>query len=345
MAETLDPDDAPEWLAKLFSLANNDLVIAGVNDDDCAVLQWDESILVVTTDFLNASPIAVQLGIATPEDLGRLVVASSVSDLCGSGAEPRFLLLGAVLQHGSSENDFHRLMTGAKQAATMWNVNVVGGDTKLGPARALLSVGIGSAKSRSNLFLKNGGRPGDLLWCSGPLGSCSAATLGLSSHSVTPRWANWAKNAILNPKMPLQRSRELSMKKLGNGGTDLSDGLGSDVHKLCRASNTGAIIDALSIPFDEHVAEFARVCGIEPWRFAFGTGGDCQFVVSSDPSTQDEVAKLGMHLIGKLTKETTLGLQLGKQRVQLPSTGHRDAHALSFADEILSLLRQVPNED
>ena len=344
MTETLDPDDAHEWLAELFSLADHDLVIAGVNEDDCAVLQWDESILVLTTDFLNTSPIAVELGIATPEDLGRLVVASSVSDLCGSGARPRFLMLGAMLQRDTSTRDFHKLMTGAKQAAAMWDINVVGGDTKLGSARALFSVGIGSAKSRSNLFLKNGGQPGDLLWCSGPLGSCSAATLGLSRHSVTASWGKWAKNAILNPEIPLKKSRELSMRKLGNGGIDLSDGLGSDVHKLCHASSTGAVIDALSIPFDEHVAEFATAFGIEPWRFAFGTGGDCQFVVSTDPATRDEVANLGMHLIGKLTKETRLELQIGNQSVPLPSTGHRDAHGLAFSDEIVSLLRQVSNQ-
>lgn len=344
MVRMLDPDDAPDWLARLFSIADHDFVIAGVNDDDCAVVQWDESLLVVSTDFLNASPIAVQLEIATQEDLGRLVVASSISDLCGSGARPLYLLLGATLQHGTSEEDFQRLMTGAKHAAALWNVSVIGGDTKLGPARALFSVGIGSAKSRSNLFLKNGGRPGDLLWCSGHLGSCSAATLGLSSHNVTDRWAEWAKSAILNPQIPLHKSRELSSRKLGKGGIDISDGLGSDLHKLCRASNTGAVIDALSIPFDMQVAEFAATIGVEPWCFAFGSGGDCQFVVSTDPSVQAEVAKLGMYLIGKLTNEARLDLQIGNQKILVPSTGHRDAHRLSFPDEILALVRQVSKD-
>lgn len=343
MVEKLDPDDAPEWLAKMLSPTTREFVMAGVNDDDCAVLQWNESLLVVTTDFLNASPIAVQLGFATSRDLGRLTVASSVSDLCGSGARPRAILVGAMLQHGTLKQDFRELMSGAKEAASQWNVDVVGGDTKLGSARSLFSVGIGDAKSPRNLFLKNGGKPGDLLWCSGPLGSCSAATVGLSKGGGTARWENWAKKTILNPQIPLQKSRELSDRRLGNGGIDISDGLGSDLHKLCRASRTGVVIDALSIPFDKHVAQFAAKSGIEPWCFAFGSGGDGQFVISTDPASKEKVSKLGMHLIGRLTVEPRLELQVGNQAVQLPSTGHRDARGLPFSDEIVSLLTEVQN--
>lgn len=345
MSRILDPDDAHGWLAKLFSLPTRDVVLAGVNDDDCAVMQWDDSLLILTTDFLNASPIAVELGIGNFEDLGRLVVASSISDLCGSGADPRALLLGAMLEHGTAETVFQSLMTGAKDAAATWKVDVIGGDTKLGHSRALFCVGIGSAKSRANLFLKNAAKPGDLLWCSGPLGSCAAATLGLSKHKVGERWAAWAKNAILHPEVPLPKSRNLSIRELGHGGIDISDGLGSDIHKLCRASNTGVVIDASRIPVDAHVAEFAAIAGIEPWSFAFGSGGDGQFLVTTEPSVHDEVATLGMHLIGRLTDELKMDLRIGARTVPVPSRGHRDVHGLSFTEEIATLLRQLPQKE
>ncbi len=346
MVRTLDPDDVSEWLATLWPFATSDpFVLAGVNDDDCAVLQWDEQLLVLTADFLNASPIASQLGIATLKDLGRLVVASSVSDLCGSGARPRAMLLGAMLEHGTTEEEFQLLMMGAKEAATHWGVKVIGGDTKLGPSRALFSVGIGSALSRANLFLNNGGEPGDLLWCSGSLGSCSAATVGLARTDVSQEWSDWAKDAILNPRIPLEQSQQLSIRQLGKGGVDISDGLGADLYKICRASGTGAVIDAMSIPFDEHVTQLAHKISVEPWAFAFSSGGDFQFLVSTAPSALREVEDLGLHLVGKLTKKATLKLEIGNQSFPLPTGGHRDARGLSFVDEILTLLRQLPKNE
>jgi thiamine-monophosphate kinase len=346
MAKTLDPDDVPEWLAKCWPVASSDpFVIAGVNDDDCAVLQWDEALLVVTTDYLNASPIATQLGIATPRDLGRLVVASSVADLCGSGARPRAMLLGAMLQHGTTDEEFQELIGGAKGAAADWGVKVIGGDTKLGASRALFSVGIGSAISRANLFLKSGGEPGHLLWCSGPLGSCNAAAVGLGRSDLSQEWVDWAKDAILNPKIPVELSRQLSSRCLGRGGIDISDGLGADLHTLCRASRTGAVVDATHIPIDSRVAELADAIGVEPWAFVFGCGGDFQFLVSTARSSRREVEQLGFHLIGELTKQNALSLKIGNRNIPLPSSGHRDARGMTFPEEILTLLGEISKRD
>jgi thiamine-monophosphate kinase len=342
MVKRLDPDDVPEWLATLWPYGSSDpFVIAGVNDDDCAVLQWDAPVLVVTTDYLNASPIAVQLGIATPNDLGRLVVASSVSDLCGSGAQPRAMLLGAMMEQDTTEEDFRLLMTGVKEAAASWGVKIIGGDTKLGTSRAILSVGIGSAPSVDNLFLKGGSKSGDLLWCSGPLGSCNAAAVGLRRTDLNDGWRDWAKAAILIPKIPLEKSRQLSSRCLGSGGTDISDGLGADLHKLCRASGIGAVVNAASIPIDPNVAELASKLNVEPWKFAFGCGGDFQFLVSTKRSARHEVEQLGFHLIGELTDQPHCRLQIGSRNVPLPSGGHRDARRKPFADEILDLIQDV----
>src|SRR6266540_2926574 len=94
----LDPDDVPAWLAKLWSANSDSGVIAGVNQDDCAVLSFGDELLVATIDFLNANPIALQLGIGDLYDLGRLLIASNLSDLCGTGAIPKALLTAITME-------------------------------------------------------------------------------------------------------------------------------------------------------------------------------------------------------------------------------------------------------
>jgi thiamine-monophosphate kinase len=342
MPKLLDPDEMPEWLASLWpAIGRNPSIIAGVNDDDCAVLQWSDELLVVTTDYLNAHPIATELGIGTVADLGRLVVAANLSDLCGSGAEPRALLIGVTMEFGATETEFQCLMRGVREEAERWAVPVVGGDTKLGKSRAVLGVGIGSAPSTDNLFLKSRAGAGDLVWCSGPIGSCNAAAVGLRRSDMTIEWKQWAKAAILTPSLPLRKSRLLSSECLGAAGVDISDGLGADLEKMCRSSGVGAIVDAQSIPLDPHVCELARRVGVEPWAFAFGAGGDFQFIVSTARAHTDKMEGLGFHNMGQLTPGPGLLLRVGNTVVDLPVRGHRDARGLSFADEILSSIDDI----
>ena len=116
-----------------------------------------------------------------------MAVASSLSDLCGSGALPVALLIGVTLPHGTTETDFKELMRGVKVEADRYGVPVVGGDSKLGKSRALLAVAIGSAQSRKELFLKNGAKPGDIIWVSGNLGSVAAAAWGYGRPDLPRR--------------------------------------------------------------------------------------------------------------------------------------------------------------
>jgi thiamine monophosphate kinase len=95
---SLDPDDVVAWLGKLWPSSGHPEIVAGVDEDDCAVLSLKEQLLVVTTDFLNASPIALQLGIGDLYDLGRLLVDVNLADLCGSGAKPAALLTAITME-------------------------------------------------------------------------------------------------------------------------------------------------------------------------------------------------------------------------------------------------------
>jgi len=339
MATLLEPDIIPAWIAGLFETRHRS-IFAGINDDDCAILGWRSPYLVLTLDFLNADPIASELGIGDMRDLGRLLVASNLADLCGSGARPVALLVGLTLPHGTRLSDFQKLYRGIKFEAERHLVPVIGGDTKLGKSRAVMAVAIGSAKSAENLFLKGGAKPGDVIWVSGELGCTAAAAWGYRNAGLGRSWRSWARRTILVPHVPLRMSQLVSAAKFGHGGTDISDGLGADMRMICEASRVGAIIEAGRIPTALQVVRAAAIAGVAPWNFAFASGGDFQFIVTTEQAVRQAMKRFGFVEIGEVTRRRRLVLRMPEGRVvPLPVRGHRDRSNFTFAQEIDALIR------
>ncbi len=344
----LDPDNMPEWIRAVVSKeANYSYVLAWPNDDDCGVLEWSAPVLVATTDFLNSKPIALELGIGSYRDLGRLVVDVNLADLCGTAAEPVCLLIGCTMPRDSSRHMFEELMLGASEEAHRWQVPIIGGDTKLGDHLSIFGVGIGSAASSHALLLQAAAEPGDILWVSGPLGSCAAGVLALTELDAA-EWHSWAKRAILEPQLPLYRSRQLARLGAGKAGCDISDGLGADVSRLCAASGVGVIVQASAIPFEPPTGRIAQLLGIPVWSVSLVMGGDMQFIATTSDAHRSTLEALGFKAIGRITPERTMLLELpGHELVPLPAAGHRDGRRVPFAQEIRQLLATVggPSED
>ncbi|MBN1125504.1 MAG: thiamine-monophosphate kinase [Sedimentisphaerales bacterium] len=340
-----DPDAMPAWLSSLWpSSRYGPFVIAGVNDDDCAVMKWDSQFVIITTDYLNSSPIAIELGVGGLDVLGRLVVAANLADLLSTGAIPRALLIGVTMHRGSTTEDFKQIMKGIKREADKYGVPVVGGDTKLGRALAVMGVAVGSVQNRQELFLKNAAKPGDTVWVSGPIGACSAAVLGLARGIIPPTQRHWAIRTLTRPSLPIVQSRKAAIAHVGHGGIDVSDGLGEDLYRLCHASGVGVIIDAQNIPVPPRAAAIAAVLDLPAWALAFASGGDFQFIMTTSARCKKFMKELDFHPIGCVVAghRQLLRLPNGSKR-PLPRTGHRDVRNMSFQEEIQCLAREAAN--
>jgi thiamine-monophosphate kinase len=344
MNDFLDPDEIPQFLSTLWPLEQvGPLVLAGINDDDCAIIKLPHQFLVITTDYLNSSPIVLELGIGSFWDLGRLVVASNLSDLCSSGAEPIALMLAIMMKRGSNHDQFMEIIHGVKYELNRWGVPLIGGDSKLGASTSILGIALGSAEAQEKLFLRNRAKPDDLLWVSGNIGSCSAATLGLSKQGMPDNWQSWAKRALLDPQLPLHVSKCIYDAGIGNGGIDISDGLGADLCRLCKSSNVGAVVDVESLPTCEETKYLAHLENIPSWGFAFGSGGDFQFLVTTRSEHKYKANSFGLKLIGEITSEPNVMMRLNGELIPMPQKGHRDAHGMTFAQEVRFLIEEVRN--
>jgi len=340
----LDPDEKISWLSATIGATPHPpySLIAGIGADDCAVLDVaGRSILVVTSDYVNARPIILTLAIGSYFEIGRYLVNSNLADLCGSGADPVAVLTSIMWDRAQPEADFEQLMQGAKVAATDAHVAIVGGDTKLSSRAAYCAVGIGTAQTRSHLFLKGQTRPGDGVWVSGNIGSCAAAVYGWDQLSSDPVWRRWAREAVANPTLPLVLAREASALAMDAGGTDLSDGLGADLVSLCDVSKVGVEVTADAIPFHPQVSVLSAQLGVPPYAFAFTVGGDLQFILCASDRYSARLEALGLARIGTIHPDPAHRKLVGVNGAltDLPAVGHRDAHAMTFRDEVGYLLR------
>jgi len=341
----IDPDNIPFWLQNYWSRLNYKNIVAGINDDDCAVISLNETEnLVITTDFLNANPISVELGICNAYDLGRIIVASNISDLCGTGAKPLAFLFGVTMTHEDELDDLYGIFKGIKAELQMVGIPLVGGDTKLGKSRAFHGTAIGIANDDRKLYIKNKAKPNDIIWVSNTIGLVSSSVYGLSLRLMGENWNNKAKQSILNPRLPLDKAEYVATSKFGNGGTDISDGLGADLTNILDSSNVGAVIDAEKIPCSPITIELAEKLKLDPWLFSFIIGGDFQFIVTTDKKYSNEMKKKGFFEIGHTTEEKEKLLIVQNRRIMLPNFGHRDERDVTFSEEVKSILNNLKRE-
>ncbi len=94
--------------------------------DDSAVVTLGKSQLAFTTDSYVVQPLEFPGG-----DIGRLAVSGTVNDLAVSGAEPKFLSLGLILEEGLDLDVLRRILDSIAATAQEAGVQVVTGDTKV----------------------------------------------------------------------------------------------------------------------------------------------------------------------------------------------------------------------
>lgn len=122
-----------------------------------------------TTDSYVVSPIFFPGG-----DIGRLAIAGTVNDLAMSGAKPRFLSAGFILEEGFAIADLKRILTSMRDTAAEAGVEIVTGDTKVVQRGSVDKIfinttGIGFIEHNLKISASNA-RVGDKVILSGSMG-------------------------------------------------------------------------------------------------------------------------------------------------------------------------------
>jgi thiamine-monophosphate kinase len=313
-------------LARAMFATRDHTVSVGAGEDDCAIILHEGSKLLISSDLRNHRRYIEVHGRIDFEEVGRFVVRQNVSDILGSGGYPRWFVLSVALPREIELTDIKLLFTGVKEEGVKFGVSVIGGDTKQGDSLTICGTIIGEVGREP--WVMSAATSGQDIWVSGELGGVTAAVC-LLEHSSNGPVGDRARHTLRDADIPLEKLLRAIAAAEVRCGTDISDGLGVALHNIMRKSRVGASVECGYLPLHSLVYEAARVFGIAPEQFAFGYGGDFQFLIFADVSQRRILGELGFSRIGASQPESVnemVGCSTGLQTI--PDFGFSD-----FSDE------------
>ena len=310
----------------------NTSTLRGVGDD-CAVLHYPDTEVLVTTDMLMEG-VHFDLTYIDLKHLGYKSAMVNISDIFAMNGTPRQLTVSLALSKRFSVEDLEQFYEGLRLACEKWGVDIVGGDTTSSYTGLAISITcIGEAR-REDIVYRSGARPTDLICVSGDLG---AAYMGLQllerEKSVYYAQVEDAKRkgdkraleelAHFQPDFSgkeylLQRQLQTEargdiIEKLRLAGIrptammDVSDGLSSELRHICKQSGTGCRIYEKELPIDYQTAVMAEEMDMNVTTCALNGCEDYELVFTVPIGDLDKVRAIDdVHLIGHIT-EANLG--------------------------------------
>jgi thiamine-monophosphate kinase len=267
-------------------------------------------------------------GIHPPEAVGYKVLARATSDLAAMGARPRYFLMTLALPKERAGGWLDGFVTGLVRAAREFGMVLAGGDTSEFPSVAV-SLTVGGEVRSGRALRRSGARVGDQIFISGVLG---AAQLGLelilrgilrnAKDLKKPVWRAILA-AHLYPEIHVRLGRWLAggdrgAKAIASSAIDTSDGLSSDLARVCEASEVGARIWIEKLPTVEIPDSVAKSLsgvrrisgggrsGFDPIEMALHGGDDYQllFTVPAKFAARIPAAYRGVRLtrIGEIAR-------------------------------------------
>jgi thiamine-monophosphate kinase len=233
-------------------------------------------------------------------------LARAVSDIAAMGGKPRCYLLSLALPVGLSAMWLSEFLIGLARASRALRCQLAGGDTTRN-ATVLISITVVGEVHLKHAILRSGAKPGDAIFVSGTLGEAELGFRQLRRRRGMARPSNAALRKHLYPEPRLALGQWLAEKRIATAMMDLSDGLSTDLPRLCEASGVGACINANSLPLTSLAA--AR----EARRLALHGGDDYEllFTVSKRNTARLPRAfgRLALTHIGEITREKKIVLE------------------------------------
>jgi len=210
------------------------------------------------------------------EAIGYKGLARATSDLGAMGAKPRFFLLSLSLPVERTSAWLDRMTSGLARAARRFGLTLAGGDTARSTARhpgISLDFMVMGEIAAGRAVTRGGAKPGDAIFVSGRLGA-SQLGLELILRGID-RHRQWQPLLVPHfyPKLAIELGRWLAQRRLASAMMDISDGLSTDLHRLCRASHVGSRVHQHQLP-GVTVPEGLRKLGLDAQSLALHGGED-----------------------------------------------------------------------
>ncbi|WP_213713452.1 hydrogenase expression/formation protein HypE [Cedecea lapagei] len=228
-------------------------------------------------------------------DIGKLAVCGTANDVAVSGATPRWLSCGFILEEGLPFETLERVVTSMANAARSANIAIVTGDTKVVPRGAadklfINTAGIGAIPAGVNWGAAQI-KAGDLLIVSGTLGDHGATILNLREKLGLDGDLQ-SDCAVLAPMIAplLQIPGVKALRDATRGGVN------AVLHEFADTSGCGMEISENQLPLNPAVRGVCELLGLDALNFA----NEGKLVIAASPESAPAVIQaLQQHPCGK----------------------------------------------
>lgn len=278
--------------------------------DDCAMLAspvhkpW-----LVTTDMLLEGSHFL-LTETPPRAIGRKALAVNLSDIAAMGGIPVAAVVSVGLPRQNTQAIAEELYLGLREMADRFTTAIAGGDTNTWNGGLVIAVTLFGNPGPQGAIRRQGARPGDWLFVTGPLGGSI-----LGKHvDFTPR---------------IREALALQEHAIVHAMIDISDGLSADVFHLVEESQCGAVLFAEQIPISDAAR---RMAGAQsPLEHALSDGEDFELAFAVAPADGERLlqtqplAGITLAHVGVFVEEPALFLQERGQLRRIEPRGYTHA--------------------
>ncbi len=311
-----------QWLTCRTPQRGRGLVL-GIGDDAAVVRAGPEKDWILTTD-LSIEGVHFQRALHPADSVGHRALARSLSDVAAMGGVPRFALVSLAISQETPAQWLNAFYRGLLRLARRFGVKIVGGDTAVVSNQITIDAILVGEVARGQALLRSGARPGDQVYVSGRLGlSALGLSLLQSEGRRPPTWVRSALRAHLYPEPQCALGRFLSRRQLASAVIDISDGLSTDLTRLCQASGVGTEILASMIPVAT-LGHRKPPPDLNTMQLALHGGEDYQLLFTVSPDRLASIPRkfhgVPLHRIGEIqrTKQIMLVRADGTRSRLLP---------------------------
>jgi thiamine-monophosphate kinase len=181
-----------------------------------------------------------------------------------------------------------------------------------------ISVTVVGEAPETRLAYRNGAKPGEYICVTGHLGASVAGLKILQREKqhffasaepdrFQPRLEPYAAaiERHLTPKPRFDISNILTQQVKIGAMIDVSDGLSSEVHHICKSSGVGAAIFEHNLPIDQLTQQIASEFSNSPIDYALHGGEEYEllFTISDDEFAKLDALTNDVSILGRITEQ------------------------------------------
>jgi len=233
---------------------------SGIGDDAAVLDLADGERLVVSTDTA-VHDVHFRRAWLSAEEIGFRSTMAALSDLAAMAARPVGVLVALTLPRDWSD-EMESLARGIGDAARLSSVPIVGGDLTSGRELSLTITVLGGA---ARPLSRASARAGDRIYVTGILGGPAAAVRDWESGAQP---STWCRTRFARPAARIREALWLA-ERGAMAMIDISDGLGSELQHIARASRVRLRVDLDRVPRGPGVEWRDTVCGGDELELLF----------------------------------------------------------------------------